>query len=151
MAIALLGTLLLVVWAAASGGVGALGRVARSITRSVEILQIDDGVRAAVARVDVPYWAEKEKLRSRQGGLRLFYLDGKPSAWLDITFQQGRLWITDERHSLVFGGLAGASVHVAAPRADASPVVILMLHFPNGKRVTIDAPFGGYPYPIVAH
>lgn len=144
-----MGTLLLVVWAAASGGVRALGRVTKSIERSVEILQADEAVRAAVARIDVPYWVEREKIESRPGGLRIFYLDGNPSKWVDISFEKGRLSVAEEGHRVVFGGLAGASVRVAPPHAGASPVVILTLRFTDERVATIDAPFGGYPYPIV--
>ena len=149
VALALTGTLLLVVWAAASGGMWTAGRIGAAVSRNIEMAQIDRAVRDLAQRVAVPYWAKAPRVQTTSSRMRFSFLDGDPDAWASFSFDDGSLVLDDGKSRLVFRGIETASFSFDDRPAGTSPPLEIILRIRGGKNARIVAPFGTSPFPLV--
>lgn len=149
-AMALMGTLMLVVWSASSNAVGSVRSTEQKIVANIEILRIDRAVRGYLQRVDTPYWLAAPKVESVAQGLRLYGLDGDSSRYVQLQFKRSVLSVGAAKSGVSFRGIKTASMQVRSATQKSASVFVLNLEMQEGERVSIVAQFGAHPFPILS-
>ncbi len=148
VALVLLSTLSLVVWAASFTGGRTLSKISAGISHNVELLEIDSAVRSYAQRVTLPYWLAGAKAESSDGGLSLPYLDGNPGLFLTLAFHDGMLTFGDGTQSVSFPDVQEARMEVSPPSEGAASALTLIVKIKRGPEIRIVAPLGGVPFPV---
>lgn len=149
VALALLGTLALVVWAASFSGGRTLERISSGIHRNLELLEIDSTVRSYARRIDIPYWLAVPKLEGKSQRLSIPWLDGSQDKSLTLAAQNKALFIDDGVQPASFPDVTEALMEVAQPVDGAGPALIVSFRLAGGTPVTIIASLGAAPFPLV--
>lgn len=149
MALALLGTLVLVVWAASFSGGRTLEKVSSGIRRNAEILRMDSTLRGCAQRIVVPYWLSGPELEGTDRSLSISCLDGSPEKSLALALRNGSLVVDDGSQATSFPGVVDARMGVASPGQGAAPALILTIRLKDGDPFKIVASLGGASFPVV--
>ena len=149
MALALLGTLVLVVWAASFSGGRALEKISSGIRRNAEILQIDSTLRDGARRILIPYWASGPTYVGTDRSLSVSWLDGSRDKSLALALQNGSLVVDDGIQAASFPDVADARIEVAPPGPGAVPALILTIRITGADPFKVVAPLGGVSFPVV--
>lgn len=149
VALALLSTLGLFVWAASATGDRSLRRIADGVRRNAEILELDAVVRAYAQRVLTPYWLKGPRSDRSPETLSVFYLDGSEDAALQISLRSGTLTVGDGIHNVVFQGVQDAQMEITSVPLHEASALKLTVRLGGPEAVTILAALGGRPFPLV--
>jgi prepilin-type N-terminal cleavage/methylation domain-containing protein len=149
VALALLSTLGLFVWAASASGEKSLRRIADGVRRNAEILELDAVVRSYAQRVLTPYWLQGPRSERAPGSLSVSYLDGSEDAALQISFGSQTLTVGDGVHSVEFKGVQDARMEITSATPQGASALKLTVRIGGAQAVTILAALGGRPFPLV--
>ena len=149
VALALLSTLGLFVWAAAASGEKSLRRIVDGIRRYAEILELDAVVRSYAQRVLTPYWLPAPRSEISPGSLSVSYLDGSEEAALQISFRGQTLSVGDGAHNAEFQGVQDARMEITTAPPQGASALKLTVRLGGRQPVTILAALGGRPFPLV--
>jgi len=130
------------VWAAVTVSTQSITRSRASGRAAVQVLQIDDRLRACVSRVRAPWWFPAPAIEGSDGSWQLPYLDGDPGKSLAISWKEAVLSIDDGATLSRYPGFTSARLTPALD-ADGKPYgVELALEGRYVGRVSIVARFG---------
>lgn len=149
VALVLLGTLVLVVWAASFTGGRTLERISSGIHRNVELLEIDSAIRWHARRIIIPSWLAVPKSEGKRQRLSIPWLDGRQDKSLTLAAQNGALLIDDGGQPTSFPDVTEALMDVAPPVDGAGPALIVSFRCAGGTPVTVIASLGAVPFPLV--
>jgi len=149
VALALLSTLGLFVWAASASGEKSLRRIADGVRRSAEILELDAVVRSYAQRVLTPYWLQAPRLELSPGSLSVSYLDGSQDTALQISFGGQTLTVGDGVHRVEFKGVQDARMEITSATPQGASALKLTVRIAGPQPVTILAALGCRPFPLV--
>jgi hypothetical protein len=149
VALALLGTLVLVVGAASVSGGRTLEKISSGIRRNAEILRIDSTLRGCAQRIVVPYWLSGPAYEGTDRGLSISWLDGSQAKSLSLSLQNGSLVVDDGSQATSFPGVADARMEIASPDQGAAPALILTIRLEGADPFKVIASLGAVSFPVV--
>jgi len=129
VALLLFSVLGLVLWSGLASAQGLVRKTIQRASLSLQILQLDTGLRQALGRVRVPFWVRAEAAVSQEGSLlAISWLDGYPEKTLILQLRDGRIRIGEAGAQGSFGPFSGARLRLYRDEAGR----------PQGVEVSID-------------